>query len=103
MNEKRIQQVIEIEKRAQELLESAGKQAELVPAQAEKAAQVAIEESRRRAQVEAQGIIAQAQGVGETSAIVAASDQKVSQMEELAKKNFDLAVALVVDRVIGKA
>lgn len=103
MNEKNIQQVLEIEKEAQALQEKAKREAQEIPVKAEQEAQALIARARAEAQEEARKLIASAQ-TGEGSG-KAADDiaSKNSEFEAQARKNFDKAVAFVLERVIGKA
>ena len=103
MNEKYIQQVLEIEKQAQEIHEAAVKEAQQLPIQAEQEAQALIAKAKADAHEEARQMLAglqpgDASGQGET--VVAAGN---SEFEASAKQNFDKAVAFVLERVIGKA
>jgi vacuolar-type H+-ATPase subunit H len=103
MNEKRIQQVMEIERRAQDMLEAARKDAEHLPAQAEAEAQQIVAEARKAAEEEARRILGQA-GAGEQVAlIVSSTEERIARLESLAAKNLEQAVQYVLDRVIGKA
>lgn len=103
MNEKRIQQVVEIEKQAKQLLESAMKEAESLPAQAEREAQEIIAKARADAQGQARRMLDRGQAAEQTAQILSEADQKVRESETKAKKNFDRAVDFVLERVIGKA
>ena len=60
MNENRIKQVLEIEKRAQENYEAALKEAQQLPALAEQEAQEIVSKARAEAEEEARKIVAQA-------------------------------------------
>lgn len=102
MNEKNIQQVLEIEKEAQALQEKAKREAQEIPVKAEQEAQALIAKARADAQEEARKLIASAQS-GDSSAQVGDIASKNSEFEANAKKNFDKAVAFVLERVIGKA
>ena len=103
MSEKNIQQVLEIEKQAQEMQEKAKREAQEIPVKAEQEAQALIAKAKAEAQEEARQLIATAQS-DETSGNVAADiASKNSEFETLAKKNFDKAVAFVLERVIGRA
>ncbi|HKI54596.1 MAG TPA: hypothetical protein VJ987_10765 [Anaerolineales bacterium] len=103
MNEKHIQQVLEIEKQAQEIQEKAKHEAQELPAKAEQEAQALIAKAKVEAQEEAHRMIASAQS-GESSADVAPKESSGdSEFETSAKKNFDKAVAFVLERVIGRA
>jgi vacuolar-type H+-ATPase subunit E/Vma4 len=103
MNEKNIQQVLEIEKQAGEIQEKAKREAQEIPVKAEQEAQALIAKAKADAQEEARKLIASTQS-GDTSGQVAADGaSKNSDFEALAKKNFDKAVAFVLERVIGRA
>lgn len=102
LNEKRIQQVLEIEKQANEALEAAKKQAELLPVQAEKEAQASIEKIRSDAQEEARQIAAKSQAEEECANILAKAEENIRQTDALATSKFDRAVHYVISRVVGR-
>lgn len=103
MNEKHIQQVLEIEKQAQEIQEKAKREAQEIPAKAEREAQALIAKAKADAQEEARRLIASAQS-GDASTQASTDDaSRNSEFEASAKKNFDKAVAFVLERVIGRA
>ena len=102
MNEKRIEQVLEIEKKAQGILDAATHEAEQLPARAEQEAREMIEQARSQAQEEARQMLAKAQAEEETAAILSKADQKNREIEQQAMKNLDKAVAYVLERVIGR-
>jgi vacuolar-type H+-ATPase subunit H len=102
MNEKNIQQVLEIEKKAQEMQEKAKREAQEIPVKAEQEAQALIAKAKADAQEEARQLVASAQSA-DTSGGAADIATKNSEFEALAKKNFDKAVAFVLERVIGRA
>ena len=101
MNENRIQQVLEIEKQAQEIHEAAIREAQQLPILAEQESQAVIEKARVAAQQEARELIANAQATEETARILAAAEGKNNQVEALAMSNFDRAVNYILDRVTG--
>ncbi len=101
MDEKRIQQVLEIEKQAQEIQDKAKREAQEIPMRAEQEAQVLIAKAIAEAHEEARKMIANAQSGGDTGMADAA--MKDGGFEASAKKNFDEAVAFVLDRVLGRA
>ncbi len=103
MNEKNIQQVLEIEKQAAEMQEKAKRDAQEIPVKAEQEAQALIAKAKADAQEEARKMIANAQSVDSSSGVAAGMASKNSEFETLAKKNFDKAVAFVLERVIGRA
>lgn len=103
MNEKHIQQVLEIEKQAQEVQEKAKLAAQDIPIRAEQEAQALLARARADANEEARKIIASAQSNDVSGQIASDIASKNSEFETLAKKNFDKAVSFVLERVIGRA
>lgn len=103
MNEKNIQQVLEIEKQAQEIQEKAKRTAQELPVKAEQEAQALIAKAIANAHEEARKLIADAQSNDTSGQNAAADASKNSDFEAAAKKNFDKAVAFVLERVIGRA
>jgi len=102
MNENRIQQVLEIEKQAQEVHEQAVHTAQQLPIQAEQEGQALIEKARADAHEAARKVIAGAQSEEVTARILAQAEQKTRQAETLAMSNFDRAVSYVLERVINR-
>ncbi len=102
MNENRIQQVLEIEKQAQEIHEAAIRDAQQLPISADQESQAIVEKVRANAQDEARQLIANAQAKEETERIMAEAEKKNRQVETLAMSNFDRAVNYILDRVIGR-
>ncbi len=103
MNEKHIQQVLEIEKQAQEIHEAAVKEAQQLPIQAEQEAQALIAKAKAEAHEEARKMLAGLQSgdaAGQSTSDAATGN---SEFEASAKQNFDKAVAFVLERVLGKA
>ncbi len=103
MNEKRIEQVLEIEKQAQQILDAATHDAEQVPARAEQEAREMVERARSQAQDEARQMLEKAQSQEQTADILSKAEEKNREVEKRAMQNLDKAVAYVLDRVIGKA
>lgn len=102
MNEKRIQQVLEIEKQAQAIHDKAVAAAEQLPVQAEQEAQAMIEKARADAQAEARAMIAKAQAEEEVAQILADAREKIHHVEVVAQANQSRAVKYVLNRVVGK-
>ena len=102
MNEK-IKQVLEIEKQAQEIQDKAKRDAQEIPVKAEQEGQALIAKAKAEAEEEARKIVAAAQSADAAESISAEAGEKNSQFDALAKKNFDQAVAYVLERVIGRA
>jgi vacuolar-type H+-ATPase subunit H len=103
VNENRIRQVLEIEKRAQENYEAALNEAQQLPALAEKEAQEIVNRARAEAQEEARQIVERAKSEGEVDRILTEAEEKNRQLEAVAMSNFDRAVNYILDRVAGKA
>ncbi len=103
MNEKHIQQVLEIEKQAQEIHDAAIKEAQQLPVTAEQEAQALIEKARADAQQNAREMVSEVQADEESARILSKIEEKNKKFEALAKSNFDRAVTYVLNRVIGKA
>ncbi|MBE0681444.1 MAG: hypothetical protein IH589_05985 [Anaerolineales bacterium] len=103
MNEKHIQQVLEIEKQAQEIQDSARREAQEIPVKAEQEAQALIAKAKADAHEEVRKMIASAQSNDASDQVVENAASRNSEFEALARKNFDKAVAFVLERVIGRA
>jgi vacuolar-type H+-ATPase subunit H len=103
MNEKHIQEVIEVEKGAEEMLDAARKDAERLPVEAEEEARKLVEEARTGAEAEARRLVDEAQSDVEVKEILSAAEEKGRRLESQSRANFDRAVAFVLDRVIGRA
>jgi hypothetical protein len=101
MNENRIQQVLEIEKQAQEIHEMALRDAQQLPISADLESQEIVEKARADAQQEARQLVDKAEAKEETARILADAEAKNRQVEALAMSNFDRAVNYILDRVIG--
>ncbi len=102
LNEKRIQDVLEIERQAQAIHEAALSEAEQLPRQAEKDAQAIIDKARADAEEEARQITARAQAGDETERIIAQAEEKARSNENLAMTHFDRTVSYVLSRVVGR-
>jgi V/A-type H+/Na+-transporting ATPase subunit G/H len=103
VNEKHIQQVLEIEKKAQEVQEQAQREAQELPRAAEQEAQALIAKAKAEAQEEARKILAEAQAEDRAKDILADVERQNGELEAKANANLDKAVAYVLERVIGKA
>ena len=102
MNENRIKQVLEIEKRAQENYEAALKEAQQLPTLAEQEGQEIVSKARAEAEEEARQIVAKAKAEDEVARILVEAEEKNRQLESQATSNFDRAVNFILDRVTGK-
>ena len=102
MNEKHIQQILDIEKQAQAVYELAKKEAELLPLQAEKDAQKLIEQARLDAENEAREMIEKAKAQDEITSILAEAEKQVQRNDLVAAQNIDHTVSYVINRVVGR-
>jgi vacuolar-type H+-ATPase subunit H len=103
LNEKHIQQVLEIEKQAQELHDAAVKEAQQLPVLAEQEAQALIEKAKADAQQQAREMVSQVKADEESARILSEVEEKNKKFEALAMSNSDRAVNYVLERVIGRA
>jgi vacuolar-type H+-ATPase subunit H len=102
LNEKRVQQVLEIEKQAQTAYETAVNEAREIPLQAEQEAQLIVEKARAEADAQARQMIESAQSEEEIARIISQAEEKTRRAEGVAKTNFERAVLDVLCRVVGK-
>ena len=103
MNERNIQQVLYIEKKAQEIHDAAVKEAQQLPLVTEQEAQASIEKARADAQQKAREMISEVKADEESARILSEVEEKNKQFETLAMSNIDRAVSYVLERVIGRA
>ena len=103
MNERNIQQVLNIEKEAQEIHDAAMKEAQQLPLVTEQEAQASIEKARADAQQKAREMISEVKADEESARILSEVEEKNKQFETLAMSNIDRAVSYVLERVIGRA
>lgn len=103
MNENRIQQVLMIEKEAQEVAEAALREADQLPVIADQEAQAMLEKARAEALEEAKQLVAKAEATDQSATIMAEAEQKINSTKSLSAGNLEKAVAHVLDRVTGKA
>jgi vacuolar-type H+-ATPase subunit H len=102
LNEKNIQEVLEIEKQAEAIHQAALHEAQQIPVKAEQEAQALLEKSRAAAKEEARKILENAQAEEESARIMSEAESQIRRTDGLAKKNFDRAVSYVMARVIGR-
>jgi vacuolar-type H+-ATPase subunit H len=102
MNEERIQQVMEIEKQAQEIHDAAVREAEQLLKQTDQETQTIIEKAQTGAQEEARRLVENAEAKDETTRILAEAEEKIDLSKNLAKGNLDRATNFVLDRVAGR-
>jgi vacuolar-type H+-ATPase subunit H len=103
MDQKHIQQVLKIEKQAQEIHEAAVKEAQQLPLIAEQESQALIEKAKAEAQQKAREMVSKVQADDDSTRVLSEAEAKNQQFEALAMSNFDRAVAFVLERVIGRA
>jgi V/A-type H+/Na+-transporting ATPase subunit G/H len=103
VNEKNIQQVLEIEKKAQEIQEQAQREAQELPRIAEQESQALIAKAKAEAQEEARRIVAEAQSEDKTKEILEEVERQNHELEAKANANLDKAVVYVLERVVGRA
>lgn len=102
MNEKRIQEVVKIEKQADEIYSKAVSEAERIPLLAEQETKSLIENGRSQAEKEAKVLIESSQTNDETNRILRDAESKIEQNSTLAKRNIERATAYVISRVVGR-
>jgi vacuolar-type H+-ATPase subunit H len=102
LNEKNIQEVLEIEKQADAIHKAALHEAQQIPVETEQEAQTLIENTRAAAEEEARKIVASAQSEEETARILSEAEDKIKRADGLAMKNRDRAVNYVMARVLGR-
>ena len=102
MDEKRIQEVLQIEKQAQEIYEAALREAEQLPVLASQESQSLIEKTRIEAEAEAHRLVANAEAKEECARILADAEEKSNRMKGLAMSHMERAVGYVLDRVAGR-
>lgn len=102
MNEKHVQQVLEIEKEARAAYEAAVNEAKELPLKAEQEAQLTVEKARAEAEAQAHQMIQAAQSEEQIAQTMVQAEEKVRRAESTASSNFDRAVADILRRVVGK-
>jgi vacuolar-type H+-ATPase subunit H len=102
LDDKRIQQVLDIEKQADGVYQLAISKAAQLPLQAEKDAQALLEKTRADANAEAKQIIAKAKSEEESDQITSDAQGRVHKMESNATVNLDRAIGYVLARVVGR-
>ncbi len=102
LDDKRIQQVLDIEKQADGVYQSAISKAAQLPLQAEKDAQALLEKTLADANEAAKNIIAKAKSEEESDLISSDALDRVHKMESKATINMDHAIGYVLARVVGR-
>lgn len=101
MNEKHVQELVEIERQAQALLDSARRDAERLPVQAEREAHELLERARSDARAQAQEMIDDARGGEEGASVLLKAQDEMQRDEKTAAGNLDQAVEYVMARLLG--
>lgn len=96
MNNAKVQQILQLEERAQQIRNIAQERAKQIVLDAKAEAQKKWEVSILAAEQEAGSIRKKAASEGDIIIIQQQSKQKITQKEELAKKNFNKAVEFVL-------
>jgi len=102
MDEKRVEQVLEIEKQAQDIHDNALREAEQLLKQAEKETQAMIAQAVAAAEEQARRMVSNTQVDDEIKRILSQVEEEASRSEALAMTNFDRAVSYILSRVVGK-
>jgi vacuolar-type H+-ATPase subunit H len=102
VNEERLRQILELEKRANAIHQDAAREAEQLPGQARKQGRALIEQARAEAQAQARQMIDQAQETEECGHILNEANQEADRMRALAMAHFDRAVSFVLNRLTGR-
>ena len=105
MTHETIEAILMIERQAALAYEQARREAEAVVAQAREQAAELRKKTIAEARAEADKIIvaAKSEVERERAKLLAEAQEQATQLEEQARSRFDVAVKLVVDRVLGRA
>ena len=102
MNEKLVQEVIEIEKAAQQTFDAAVREAEQLPRDAQQEAEAMIEKAVREAQDEARRLVQKAQAEDASARILQEAEQSMNDAKGLSRTHLERAVNFVVNQVAGR-
>jgi vacuolar-type H+-ATPase subunit H len=102
LNEKRIQDVIELEKQADAIYEQAVAEAAQIPVEAESESEQLLERTRMEAHSEARQVTENAKAEEECEKILSQSSEKMQQTETIARGNLTRAISYVLNRVVGR-
>ena len=102
MDDKRIEQVLEIEKKADAYYQAAISQAAQLPRQAENEAQELISQAHAQAEEEARKLVEKAAAGEESDQISSDALEQVTKMEAVASMNLNRAITYVLARVVGR-
>jgi vacuolar-type H+-ATPase subunit H len=104
LNEERVQQIVDLEQKAQAIYDAAVHKAEQLPVQAKKEVRVLVEKAQTEAQTQASKLIADAKAKAqeESARVLEQAKQDAEHMKALAMGRFDRAVGFVLNRVTGR-
>ena len=102
MSDQRIQEVLAIEEQAQAIRDSALKEADEMPRQAQRDAQALLEHALAEADAEAKAILDKARAEETHHRIMTEFETNAKRMENLAMGNLDRAVSYVLCQVVGR-
>jgi cell division septum initiation protein DivIVA len=103
MNEDRVRQVLEIERRAAATYDAAVQRAERIPSDAEKEAAAESERILAAARAEADRLVEAALAQEEAAQILARAEEEARRLNAAARKNMERAVGFIVDSVAGES
>jgi vacuolar-type H+-ATPase subunit H len=102
VNDKRIQDVIEIENQADEIYQKAVAESQRIPQEAEQEAKKLLSDAKAAAELQVQDLIKKAEAKQESDDILAKAEEAIHHNDALAKRNFDRAVSYVIARILGR-
>jgi DNA-binding FadR family transcriptional regulator len=103
MNEKYLKKVLSVEAEAQAAYDQAVDEVNELPVGAEDKVNELLEKTRKKAEVEAARLIAQASDKQMIDKILWQSEQEIKQEETRAAANFLRAIDFVVQNVLGRS
>lgn len=100
MNKTKVQQILQLEKQAQEIKQNASESAKKILSDLKVEIQKQNDESVRAGEIETKKIHEKAISEANIAVIQQQSERKVVEKKVLAKKNFDKAVEFVLEQLI---
>ncbi len=101
MNEERLKQILDAEEEAQTLYETAVKNTNLLPEQAEREVETLLQETRQRAQIESDRLTEEIINPDIINEIVNQYASRTAQRDSLAEVNLPKAIDYVVRTLLG--
>ena len=102
MNDERIKQVLNIEKEARQIHDSATHEAEQILLAAEQETGLIIENAKAETQKEARLLVADVQVKEDSERILVEAEENSTRAKSLSAGNFEQAVRFVLDRTTGE-